>query len=500
LKSGREQVEIIALYEELGSYRAVAALVGCDHKTAKRYVELAGELGQLAPTRRRARVTDDYGELIAEKVEQTRGRITARRLWRLLRAAGYEGSERSLRRAVAEAKRAFREREAREGRVFRPWRSAPGEWLLCDWGSAGTVETPAGPRPLSFFGSVLGYSRHRQLTFSCSERFPALAVGLASNLEQLGGVPQKILFDNPKTVTLRDVAGAAVLNPELVRLAAHYRFRPQTTAFYDAPSKGKVEALVRFTKSDLIPYDGFSSLDQANAAARAWLEEVNARPHSETRRTPVELLEAERPLLRSLPALRPAVACGEQRKVDRLATVRFASARYSVPHRLVGKRVEVQASDRELTVLHEGVPVAQHPLLGPGECSIEDAHYPSPPPTGTRPLRPRSEPERAFLALGEQAERYLRAAAAQGTARLHERIEEALCLAATHGEERARAALGRASEFSRFARGDLEAICDSLGATPPAQAAAAEPLRLQGLPEVPQRSLAAYRDRDGQAA
>jgi hypothetical protein len=73
-------------------------------------------------------------------VEQTRGRITARRLLRLLRAAGYEGSERSLRRAVAEEKRAFREREAREGRVFRPWRSGPGEWLLCDWGSAGTVE------------------------------------------------------------------------------------------------------------------------------------------------------------------------------------------------------------------------------------------------------------------------------------------------------------------------------------------------------------------------
>jgi transposase len=149
LKDGREQVEVIALYEELGSYRAVGALLGCDHKTVKRYVELAGELGQLAPTQRRARVTDDYRGLIVEKVEQTRGRITARRLLRVLRAAGYEGSERSLRRAVSEEKRAFREREAREGRVFRPWRSGPGEWLVCDWGRAGTVETPAGPRRLS---------------------------------------------------------------------------------------------------------------------------------------------------------------------------------------------------------------------------------------------------------------------------------------------------------------------------------------------------------------
>jgi len=76
--SGREQVEMIALYEELGSYRAVAALLGCDHKAVKRYVELAGQLGQLAPARRRARITDDYGELIREKVEQTRAdRCTA---------------------------------------------------------------------------------------------------------------------------------------------------------------------------------------------------------------------------------------------------------------------------------------------------------------------------------------------------------------------------------------------------------------------------------------
>lgn len=36
MKSGRTQVELIALYEELGSYRAVGALLGCDHKTVKR--------------------------------------------------------------------------------------------------------------------------------------------------------------------------------------------------------------------------------------------------------------------------------------------------------------------------------------------------------------------------------------------------------------------------------------------------------------------------------
>jgi transposase len=207
VKSGRTQVEIVALYEELGSFRAVGALLGCDHKTVKRYVEAAGDAGQFAPALARSRVTDGFAGLIAERVEQTGGRVTARRLMRLVRAAGYEGSERSLRRAVAVAKEAWRAKQALEGRVYRPWVSEPGEWMLCDWGAAGTIPTPAGPRKLSFFSSVLGWSRYRTVSFSCSERFGALAVGLAHSFEQAGGIPARVLFDNPKTVATGHLAG-----------------------------------------------------------------------------------------------------------------------------------------------------------------------------------------------------------------------------------------------------------------------------------------------------
>jgi hypothetical protein len=166
-----------------------------------------------------------------------------------------------------------------------------------------------------------------------------------------------------------------------------------------------------------------------------------------------------------------------------------------VPDRLVGQTVQVSASDRDVVIMHRGVPVAQHQLLAPGDASITDAHYPTAAPTGVRALRPRTPSEHAFLALGSEAEDYLRSAAAAGTARLHERLEEALGLARTRGEQDARAALARANTFGRFAHGDLASIADGLTATPPARVAEAEPLRLEGLPKVKVRSLADYRRR-----
>jgi transposase len=34
-----ERLAVVNLYEELGSYRAVATVVGCDHKTVKAWLE-----------------------------------------------------------------------------------------------------------------------------------------------------------------------------------------------------------------------------------------------------------------------------------------------------------------------------------------------------------------------------------------------------------------------------------------------------------------------------
>lgn len=111
---------------------------------------------------------------------------------------------------------------------------------------------------------------------------------------------------------------------------------------------------------------------------------------------------------------------GERRKVDKLATVRIGSARYSVPRELIGRDVDVLAGDGQVMVEHRGELVAQHPLVAPGEVSTIDEHCGGPRRGPARAVRARSGPERAFLALGPTAEAFLRDAPAAGTSKLGE--------------------------------------------------------------------------------
>ena len=95
----------------------------------------------------------------------------------------------------------------------------------------------------------------------------------------------------------------------------------------------------------------------ANATAVAWCAEVNAAVHSEICAVPDERLVIERQVLRPLPSLRLDIGAGSvRRKVDRLPSIRYGSARYSVPTRLVGTTVAI--------VVDHGAPIILEPPTG----------------------------------------------------------------------------------------------------------------------------------------
>jgi hypothetical protein len=282
-----------------------------------------------------------------------------------------------------------------------------------------------------------------------------------------------------------------------VRFATHYGFRPDYCEAADPESKGIVENLVGYAKRDLIvpAAPAVSDLLSANAAAAAWCAEVNAAVHSEICAVPAERLGQERELLGELPSLRPEIgARPASRKVDKLSCVRFASARYSVPSRLIGSTVLLRVADGQVHVLEPftGEIVAAHALVAPGEASIADEHYGSSrPDKPRRAARPRTEQEKQFLALGGPAAAFLTGAAAAGVANLPREIAEILTLQAAHGQPALIAALERAVEFRRWRAGDVRSILAAAGAAPqPRRAGQALVLTL---PSVPVRSLSDYK-------
>ena len=53
-------------------------------------------------------------------------------------------------------------------------------------------------------------------------------------------VPREILYDNLKSAVLERIGSAIHFNPELLSLAAHYRFAPKPVGVRRANEKGRV--------------------------------------------------------------------------------------------------------------------------------------------------------------------------------------------------------------------------------------------------------------------
>jgi hypothetical protein len=230
--------------------------------------------------------------------------------------------------------------------------------LVIDWGEIG---------PLYVFCAVLAWSRWRFVRFADNLRAETTFAALAACFEALGGVPATVLSDRMGCIKGATVAGVVVPTADYVRFANHYSFRPDFCHGQDPESKGRVENLVGYVKSDLmIPAElTVGDLAGANAAGVGWCVEVNAAWHSEICAVPAVRLAKEVELLRPLPSLRATIGKVVIRKVDRLCCVRFGSARYSVPLAHIGSQVEVRVADGRVQVISLGQIVADHAVVAP---------------------------------------------------------------------------------------------------------------------------------------
>jgi hypothetical protein len=415
----------------------------------------------LGAAARRPGLIDEFLPKLEELVDRSKGKIRADKAHDKITAMGYQGSERTTRRAVAGLKAAW---QAGRRRVHRPWIPEPGMWAQYDFGDGPRI----GGTATVLFCLWLAWSRFRVVVPLLDKSWPSVAGAIDTALRTAGGVPTYLLTDNEKTVTVEHVAGIPVRNPAAVEFGRHYGLTVATCVPYDPASKGGSESTVKLAKADLVPTDAnllgeYASFAGLEAACQAFCEQVNARPHRVTRRAPAEMLAEERARLHPVPEAPFTAALGVTRTVDDLSMVMFEGGQYSVPHQLAGQPVWVRRHGGQVVITHvtQAGPaeVARWQVTTPGSPRVDDSHYPPAPPGAlNRVAKARTAAEAEFLAIGDGAGLWLAEAAASGTGRVRAKMAEAVQLAALHGAATVDRALGQAAAAGRFADADLASI------------------------------------------
>ncbi len=301
---------------------------------------------------RRAGLIDPFLPKLEELLERSKGKIRADVAHEKIAAMGYQGSQRTTRRAVAGLKAAW---QAGRRRVFRPWVAEPGMWAQYYFGDGPAI----GTAPTILFCLWLAWSRFRVVVPLLDKSQPSVQAAIDTALRRIGGVPTYLLTDNEKTVTIEHVAGIPVRNPAAVEFGRHYGLTIATCVPYDPASKGGSESTVKLAKAVLVPtqanllaeYVSFAALE---AACAVFCDEVNARLHRVTRRVPGEMLAEERARLHPVPEAPFTVALGVTRIVDSMSLVAFEGGQYSVPHQLAGQAVHVRRHGEQVVIARAG--------------------------------------------------------------------------------------------------------------------------------------------------
>jgi transposase len=467
-------MEILAAFDLTGSLRAAAELTGCSHHTVAAHVAARDAGRPVGTPARRPQVTDEYLDKIEEWVEATLGHIRADKAHEKLLLLGYAGSERSTRRAVAEVKKAYRLGHAR---VHRPWVTEPGLWLQYDFGDGPLIGTGPDAVKTVLFVAWLAWSRFRVVIALRDKTQPSVIAALDRTFRLLGGVPTYVLTDNEKTVTVEHIAGVPVRNQQVVSFGRHYGVTVLTCEPADPASKGGVEASVKISKADLVPTDtnlreDYGCFAELERACDEFMTMVNGRQHRVTRRSPAEMLTEEQTRLHRVPDDPHTVVFGLARRVPpNTPMIAFEHGQYSVPQTLRGEQVWVRAAGvgaaERIVIVHHGrsgpVEVARHARATPGSPQINDEHFggPATKQPGQYTIRPRTEAEQAFLAIGDGAHVWLAEAAALGVQRIRAKMDAAVTMAKVAGNARVDWALGHAAVNGRFGWKDLSSILNA---------------------------------------
>lgn len=348
------ETEILRLFHvEHWAKGTIARQLRIHHSTVERILVNNGLLPRPVLTRRSK--IDPFLPFILQTLNRYPN-LTAARLHRMVKERGYNGAPDYFRHVVANL------RPIRSGEAYLRLTTLPGEQAQADWACFGKIKIGNAERRMLAFVMVLSWSRRIFLRFYLGDATGNFLRGHVDAFEHFQSVPREILYDNLKSAVIERVDTAIRFNPELLKIAAHYRFAPKPVAIRRANEKGRVERAIRYVRSAFFAAREFKGIDDLNQQALAWcVQESKDRACPEDKSLTVhEAFEKELPSLLPLPATPYPVYDRKPVQVGKTPYVRFDLNDYSVPHKFVRRTLLVEATLHRVNVVDGLTVVASH--------------------------------------------------------------------------------------------------------------------------------------------
>lgn len=219
-------------------------------------------------------------------------------------------------------------------------------------------------RPAQIFVAVLGASSLTFAMASFSQKLPDWIEGQTQALCYFGGVPKAIICDNLKAGVAKALWFEPTLNQTFAAMAEHYDTTVLPTRSRKPRDKGKVEGAVLIVERWILArlrHRRFFNLADLNGAIAVLLEDLNNRPMRHVGKSRRQLFEEiERAALAALPSAPFEYAEWKSAKVHPDYHVEVDKTFYSVPHRLIGRRVDVRLTCRTVEIFYDHERVASH--------------------------------------------------------------------------------------------------------------------------------------------
>lgn len=363
-------MDVKVLHRQGASMRRIARETGLSRTTVRKLlVQVAPK--SYGPRRPRPRKIDPFVERLEEVLTQ-RPLARATLLYELLVREGYAGHYEQVKCWV----RRWRRAEMARRRACVRFETAPGVEGQFDWkGPARGLLADAPEVEVHFFRFLLAWSRARWTLVVPSLKLPAMLASLRWGFERAGGVPQRLVLDNPKAAVVRPKPHLE-LHPAFADFCRHYGCEPDPAWPYYPERKGKIERSFRDFEDAGVLDTTYPSWAALQAAVTAVDEKRMACVNATTGEPPAVRFERERQALLALPAGGFDPRLPESRRVLTDCTVSFLAARYSVPYIHVGSKVVVK-----LDPLGDGIEIfagadriAEHWRVAKGERSIVEEH------------------------------------------------------------------------------------------------------------------------------